>query len=115
MAIPLLDLQTQYRAIREEIRHRIDEVCDAQSFILGKAVQDFEKEIACYCDVNHACGVNSGSDALLLSLMCEGSGPGEEVITSPYTFFATGGAISRTGATPVFVDICPDSITIMVA
>ena len=109
MNVPLLDLKPQYQALREEIRRVMDDVCDAQAFILGPRVDQFEHEMAAYCGAAGACGVTSGSDALLVCLMIEEIGAGAEVITSPYTFFATGGAIARTGATPVFADIDPVS------
>ena len=112
MQIPLLDLKAQYGAIREDIRAVIDEVCDAQWFILGPKVQKLESEIAEYCGVPAACGVSSGTDALLLCLMLEGVGPGDEVITTPYTFFGTVGSVVRVGATPVFVDIDPATLNL---
>lgn len=112
MQIPLLDLKAQYAGIREEIREAMDGVCDAQYFILGEKVAAFEAQIAEYCGVPGACGVSSGSDALLIVLMSEGIGPGDEVITSSYTFFATAGAVQRVGATPVFVDIDPKTFNI---
>jgi len=112
MQIALLDLKGQYAAIKDEIRTAIDEVLESQYFILGPKVQQLESEIAQYCNAKHAIGVASGSDALLLSLMAIGVGHGDEVITSPYTFFATAGSISRLGAKPVFVDIDPKTYNI---
>ncbi len=112
MNVPLLDLKPQYQALREDIRRVMDDVCDAQAFILGPRVEQFEHELAAYCGAAGACGVTSGSDALLVCLMLEHIGVGAEVITSPYTFFATGGAIARTGATPVFADIDPESFNL---
>lgn len=107
MNIPFVNLKTQYEAIETEIQEAITRVCQNQSFILGEEVQQFEKEFAAYCDSKHAIGVSSGSDALLATLMALDIGPGDEVITTPYTFFATAGAIHRLGAKPVFVDIDP--------
>ena len=105
MQVPLLDLKAQYATIKDEIKAAIDEVLESQYFILGPKVQQFEEEIAKYCNVQHAVGVASGSDALLLALMAIDVGYSDEVITTPYTFFATAGSISRLGAKPVFVDI----------
>ena len=105
MQVPLLDLKAQYATIKDEIKAAIDDVLESQYFILGQKVQQFEEEIAEYCNVQHAVGVASGSDALLLALMAIDVGYGDEVITTPYTFFATAGSISRLGAKPVFVDI----------
>ena len=104
-SIPLLDLKAQFEPIRDEVMAEIRKVCDSQYFILGASVERFEKEIAAYCETRHAIGCASGSDALLLSLMALGIGAGDEVITTPFTFFATAGAIWHTGARPVFVDI----------
>lgn len=112
MKVPLLDLKGQYKDIREECRAAIDAVCDDQYFILGPKVAEFEKNVADYCGVEHAVGVSSGTDALLIALMAFDIGAGDAVVTTPYTFFATAGCVSRLGAVPIFVDIDPVSFNI---
>lgn len=111
-SVPLLDLKAQYDAIREEVLSEITRVVDSQKFILGSDVNALENEIAAYCSTKHAIGCASGSDALLLALMGAGIGAGDKVLTTPYTFFATAGAISRIGATPVFADIEADTFNL---
>jgi dTDP-4-amino-4,6-dideoxygalactose transaminase len=110
--VPLLDLKAQFQSIRKEIMTAIETVCDEQAFILGSRVADLEKAIQDYVGAAHAVGVASGTDAILLALMACGVRAGDEVLTVPYTFFATAGSISRLGAKPVFVDIKPDSFNI---
>ena len=103
--VPLLDLPAQYAVLRREIREAIDRFCDSQHFILVPEVEALEKEIAEHCGTAFAIGVSSGTDALLAALMAAGVGPGDEVVTSTYSFFATAGVIARLQARPVFVDI----------
>lgn len=105
MNVPLLDLRAQYASLRNEIRAALSEVCEEQHFVLGPRVDSFEREMAQFCGVSHAVGVKSGSDALYLALVALGIGAGDEVVTTPFSFFATAGAIVRAGATPVFADV----------
>jgi dTDP-4-amino-4,6-dideoxygalactose transaminase len=105
MNIPMVDLKLQYESLREEIEAGMRGVLETTQFILGPAGRKLEEQIAAYCGVRHAIGVSSGTDALHLALRAAGIGPGDEVITSPFTFIATAEAISYVGATPVFVDI----------
>ncbi len=107
MKVKLLDLVPQYESIRDEIGAAIDEVLSTQQFILGKKVEALEEEIARYCGVKHAVGVASGTDAILLTLMALGVKEGDEVVTTPYTFFSTVSCITRLGARPVLADIDP--------
>ena len=105
--VPLLDLSAQYAPLREQILATITRVCDSQRFIMGPEITSLESELATRIGVKHAVAVSSGTDALLLALMALDIGPGDEVVTTTYSFFATAGAISRVGATPVLVDIDP--------
>lgn len=110
--IPILDLKVQYQAIKEEVDRAIQEVLDSGRFVLGPDVKALEEEIAEYCGCAYGVGVASGTDALRLSLAALGIGPGDEVITTPFTFVATANTISRAGARPVFVDIDPQTYNI---
>lgn len=110
--VPLLDLKLQYASIKQEIDEAMHQVVDSQYFVLGPEVAAFEEEIAAYSDTSFGIGMSSGTDALLAALMALDIGPGHEVITTPYSFFATAGTIARLGAKPVFADIDPASFNI---
>jgi dTDP-4-amino-4,6-dideoxygalactose transaminase len=112
MNVPLLDLRAQYATIRDEVRGEVDRALEEQDFILGPTVKSAEEELAAYCGAKFGVGVASGTDALLIGLRAMGLGAGDEVVTTPYTFFATAGAIWNTGARPVFVDIEPTTFNI---
>jgi len=107
MKVPLIDLQAQYTCVRDTVRQAVDRVFESQQFVMGPEVAALEAEVAAYCRTKEAIGCASGSDALLLALMALDVGPEDEVITTPFSFFATASAIARLGARPVFVDIDP--------
>jgi len=112
MKVPLLDLKGQYAPLRADIEAAIREVCDEQRFVLGPRVNELEVKVAEYSRTKHGLGVSSGTDALLLALMALDIGPGDEVVTSPFTFFATAGVVARLGARPFFCDIDPDTFNL---
>jgi dTDP-4-amino-4,6-dideoxygalactose transaminase len=112
MRVPLLDIPASYEKILQDVKKNIDQVIQSGQFVLGPIVEELEQKIATYCETKYAVGVSSGTDALLISLMAAGIGEGDEVITTPFTFFATAGSIARLGAHPVFVDIEQDTFNI---
>jgi dTDP-4-amino-4,6-dideoxygalactose transaminase len=110
--VPFIDLVPQFNSMSAEIMATVERVFTEQKFILGDEVSGLEQEIATYCDARHAIGCNSGTDALMIALQALGIGPGDEVITTPFSFFATASSICRVGATPVFVDIDPETFNL---
>ncbi len=112
MAVPLLDLKAQHKTIREEVVSSLMKIVDDQTFILGDSVKEFEADVAKYCNTRHAIGCANGTDAILLALRALDIGAGDEVVTTPFTFFATAGAIHNVGAKPVFADIETDTFNI---
>ncbi len=112
MKVPMLDLNAQYEPMKDNVLNAMKEVFESKRFINGPQIKELEEKLAEYCHCKHAIGVTSGTDALLISLMAFDIGEGDEVITTPFTFFATAGSIFRTGAKPVFVDIDPKTYNI---
>jgi dTDP-4-amino-4,6-dideoxygalactose transaminase len=112
MPVPLLDLERQHAPLEAAFREAFDRVLKSNRFVLGEDVSELEKEVAAYCDCEHAVGVSSGTDALLVAMMALGIGPGDEVLCPSFTFFGTAGSVARLGATPVWVDVLPDTFNI---
>src|SRR5215467_6914154 len=111
MPVPFVDLKQQYLTIKDEVLSAVSNVLESTQFVLGKEVAAFEDEFAAYCGARYGIGVNTGTSALHLALLAGGIGPGDEVVTVPFTFVATTAAIVYTGARPVFVDVDPTSYT----
>ncbi|MDR3406714.1 MAG: DegT/DnrJ/EryC1/StrS family aminotransferase [Chthoniobacter sp.] len=114
MQVPLLDLKLQYAPLKAQLLREIEAVADSQALLLGPQTEKLEKAVAAYCGADHAIGVSSGTDAQLVLLMALGIAPGDKIITTPYTFFATASCVARLGATPIFVDIDPVTFNISV-
>ncbi|MEP6667619.1 MAG: DegT/DnrJ/EryC1/StrS family aminotransferase [Chthoniobacter sp.] len=114
MQVPLLDLKLQYAPLKAQLLKEIEAVADSQALLLGPQTEKLEKAVAAYCGAGHAIGVSSGTDAQLVLLMALGIAPGDKIITTPYTFFATASCVARLGATPIFVDIDPVTFNISV-
>jgi len=112
LKVQLLDLAAQYRTIRKEVLEEVKKVCDSQHYVLGANVSGLESEVAAYSGAKYGIGVSSGTDAIVAALMAEGVGPGDKVVTTSFTFFATVGSIARLGAEPIFADIHPDTYNI---
>src|SRR5258707_5195352 len=112
MRVPLLDLDAQYRPLRDQLLAAVTRVCDSQRFIMGPEIDALERELAAMLGVGHALAVSSGTDALLLALMALDIKAGDEVVTTTYSFFATAGAVARLGPRPVLVDIDPATFNI---
>src|SRR3954471_5870696 len=113
--VPMLDFSRQYSSIREEVLNAIEQVCLSQKFVLGPAVESFEQQAALACHAPHAIGCASGTDALWLALAAANIGPGDAVVTTPFSFFATVSAILRCGAQPVLADIDPATFNLSAA
>src|SRR3981081_2559631 len=112
MAVPLLDLKAQHATIRDSVMNAMMKVVEDQAFILGEPVERLERDVAKLSQATHAIGCANGTDALLLALRALDIGPGEEVLTTPFTFFATAGAVHNVGSRPVFADIDPDTFNL---
>jgi len=112
LEVPMLDLSRQYTSLRQELLEAVSRICDSQKYILGEEVNAFEREFAALCTAREAVGCASGTDALWLGLVAAGVKPGDSVITSPFSFFATASSIIRAGARPVFADVDPQTLNL---